>query len=143
MDRGRLLSLKRRIAAAQSFALTELTEEVAALDLPVPEELVSAIAERIELGAYVTTGAVASLVSASHNRRLYMAARAHMLADTWALITLLRADIHDPAIEELLRNELYEINQSSGDHRCSEILSALEHNNSIRYMCAVRCQEDR
>jgi hypothetical protein len=128
VDRGRLLSLKRRIAAAQSFALTELTEEVAALAPPVPEELVAAIAERIEQGAYVVTGAVASLVAATRSRRLYVAAREHVFGDCWALIKLLRADIPDPAIEKQLRNGLYRVYQDSAEPRRSEILRALvEH----------------
>jgi hypothetical protein len=51
VERARLLSFKRRVAAAQSFALTELAEEIAGLATPAPEDLVTAIAERIEQGS--------------------------------------------------------------------------------------------
>lgn len=130
VDRRRLLSLKRQISAAQSFALTELTEELVAIGTPVPEELVVALAERIERGACITTGAIASLVAASRNRRLYETAREHVLRDTWAVITLLRGNIPDPAIEKRLRDELYQVFRSSDDPRRSEILRALAEHGS-------------
>lgn len=126
MDRGRLLSLKRRIAAAQLLELTELTEELVRLGSPVPEDLVAAIAERIERGHYVVTGAVASLVAVSRTRRLYAATREQLIKDTWALIALLRADIPDPDIEKRLCDQLYQVFRSSDDPRRSEILRALE-----------------
>jgi hypothetical protein len=130
VDKGRLLSLKRRIAAAQTFELTELTEELAKLGSPVPEDLVGAIAERIERGQYVVTGTVASLVAASGSRRLYAAAREHLIKDTWALITLLRADIPATDIEKRLRDELYQVFRNSDDPRRSEILRALDEHGS-------------
>jgi hypothetical protein len=130
LDKGRLLSLKRRIAVAQGFELTELTQELAKLESPAPEDLVGAIAERIERGQYVLTGAVASLVAASCSLRLYAAAREHLIKDTWALITLLRAEIPDPDIEKHLRDELYHVFRSSDNPRRSLILLALEEHGS-------------
>jgi hypothetical protein len=130
VDRGRLLSLKRRIAAAQAFELTELTEEIVKLGSPAPEDLVDSIAERIERRQPVVTGAVASLVAANRNRRLYAAAREHVIKDTWALITLLGAEIPDPDIEKHLRDELYQVFRSSDDPRRSEVLRALAEHGS-------------
>jgi hypothetical protein len=130
VDKGRLLSLKRRIAAGQAFELTELTEELVKLGSPAPEDLVASLAERIEQGQFVVTAAVASLVAVGRHRRLYSAAREHIINDTWALITLLRAEIPDPDIERRLRDELYQVFRSSDDPRRSEILRALAEHGS-------------
>ena len=130
MDRGRFVALKRRISTAQAVTLSELAEELVSLGAPIPEDLVAALAERMEQGACVATAAVASLVAASRNRRLYAAARERMLEDTWALITLVRADIPDPAIEKRLRDELYHVFQSSDDPRRRGILHALQEHGS-------------
>ena len=126
VDTGRLLSLKRRIAAAQTIELTALTEDLVKLGSLVPEELVAAIAERIEHGQHVVTGAVAALVAASGSGRLYAAAQEQLTKDTWALITLLRAGIPSPDIEKRLRDELYQVFRVSDDPRRSEILRALD-----------------
>jgi HEPN domain-containing protein len=130
VERGRLLALKRRIDSAETLDLSELTGEVAALAAPIPGELVTAIAERVERGARPTIAAVASLIVASRNRRLYEIMREYIATDTWTLTALLRADVPDAAIERRLRDELYQRFRSSDDPRRTEILSALAEHGS-------------
>src|SRR5207253_8245355 len=95
-----------------------------------PEEPLNALVGRIERGAHVVSGAVASLIAVSRNRRLFEATRQHLVKDPDALIKLIRANIPDPAIETRLRDELYKAFPSSDNPWRREILHALEEHGS-------------
>jgi hypothetical protein len=112
IEKGRIASIMRRLTTASSIELGDTVDEVVKLGSSVPEELVNALAQRIEQGTYVESGAVASVVAASRNRRLFEAARQHLVKDTAALITLIRGDIPDPDIEKRLRDKLYNVFRS-------------------------------
>lgn len=117
MERGRLLSLKRRISQGR---LIRVVEEVLLEEEALPEDLVVSIREALASGFSLDSWSLGKLVIRTRDREMFQipGPQAIMLFNFEVLCDLLRAGIPDKTIEERLCMALAtEFDNNSLGHR--------------------------
>lgn len=101
MERGRFLSLKRKIDQANASLLAQVAEELLCEGEAVPSDLVVALTLRLSSGAYLNSWTLGKLVVLSRNRDLYEVPHTKniLLGSIDVLVDFLRAGIPDREIE--------------------------------------------
>lgn len=150
MERGQLLSIKRKISQGQ---LSEVIVEVLNEGRILPNELIILIREAIKEGQLLDSRSLGRLVILTRDRDLFLMQepRKSMLSDYSVLLTLLEAGIPDKSIEQRLCEKLdldFENNQYGfrqfileslrdyGTISSLETLEAIEYDFFSRYKLA-------
>lgn len=108
MERGRVLSLKRKIGLADGSKIREIVEELIAEEKQAPAEVIDALKERISKGIYIDSWTMGKLIVFSRDRDLYQIPhmKSMVLGNVEVLVDLLHAGIPDGAIEDRLCERL-------------------------------------
>jgi hypothetical protein len=124
VERGRLLSLKRKISDGK---LKDVAEEIVSIDEPLPEELVASIRDSLAAGTILDSWSLGKLVIRTRDREIFYApsARAMILSSWDVLCDLLRVGIPDKEIEARLCRELESGFDQNLPGRREHILKAL------------------
>ena len=150
MERGQLLSIKRKISQGQ---LSDVLEEILNEGRILPDELIISILEAIKEGQLLDSRTLGRLVILTRDRDLFLmpGPRKSMLSDYSVLSMLLEAGIPDKAIEQGLCEKLaldFENNQYGlrqfileslrdyGTISSLETLEAIEYDFFSRYKLA-------
>ncbi len=101
MERGRFLSLKRKIDQADGSLLEQIGEELLSEGEAAPLELIAALTLRLTRGAYIYSRTLAKLVILFRNQDLYEVphTKSMLLGSIDVLVDFLRASIPDREIE--------------------------------------------
>jgi hypothetical protein len=148
MERGRLLSIKRKISHGM---LKDVLEEILTIDGPVPEEIISSIREFLEAGNILDSRSLGKIVIRTRDREIFQAVRTHAMMSTEMMCEFLRAGIPDKQIEESLcknlawdfdhnnygsRQLMLEALRDCGTVTSLDILEAIEYDFSARLKVA-------
>lgn len=149
MADGRIDSLRLRIGKADTRKIQEIAKEILEIGPACPDEILNTLTGKINKGAFLTSTLAADLIALFKHRELFEATKASVMRDPLALLTLLRANFPDSAIEKQLcewlsenvsdvpiRKAVVEGLRDHGSRDCLPYLSALSYDFFPKYKTA-------
>jgi hypothetical protein len=131
MEKGRHESLRRKLINPSMDSMKDISIQIVEIGEKFPIDLLSLYIKNIRNGLYPDRSELLKVVIALRNKEMYLACKTDLVKGSDNLINLLKANIPDPEIEQLLVAELVRSNNNNDYPTRRAIIESLRDYGSI------------